>query len=842
MKYLRGPLGKARGLFVPALAIALGAACTTGVGPNLGSGTPPDDEDESPFDIASGDGEGEELGMGGAVVAVLELDAPSRETFVLRGTVPVPKGTFPRPDGKLPLAIRNHTGNVVPSQVEIVTRYPNDDDGADVVEVLGRVQVPPGTAPGQRIQYQVVTDLQDPGKLPIRSDVLTLISKPGNVVVVAQDYFGHEYKLDLFQGLRQRFQEGSVDVRRKGHAALSFVTYGAMKSGSNIGAPSGALQHLFGVHAYATAWAYGDALSLDLRVNNGASGHDKTDPSDDVLGLQYFKSIELRVPSGWNVVQDVLDPFSGSPTTQGGVTSYPLVKPMPGGKLHVMPSQASFHRRLALVKDGEQVVGQSILAQEGLGFARRGTSPDSGAQLFSFFNPQTSNYFPQRRALPDLSYLGTENIESKALYEYNNAKTALETGNKGNYPIEATALGWAHPWGVGYGGMTGGNEIFLYDGLKTAEIGTPESYRAYEFSHRMYVERQPIALYNKDGQPSKLEDWLIQGASFSYVDMFFFMRLLPAGGDPFGFNQAPQFQVTATRQADKDPDYEPALLGFDPIDFQHYIRFTRSAKVLTWLGNDLLAKDDLKMAAQVFRLSYHEYANNAYGSAIQSGLKSAMAAVAAAPDVGMNFGRGEAWGVDCALAAYSTMDLDERATWRPWFAKISDTLAKGQSACNGFVQSVINSKWLNGTYRTRSSIEQAITENALVGMVATVFRGVDSARKAQTEASLQDSLYAMIGPMAWSSQYKAPWSYMAVAPLEASSPPFCGSLPPNGVDEGPDMFQTWSSFAYGHELTGDPKFMQKALEMAGGSQLLLSLKAKGFSNLENQAALIAACQ
>jgi hypothetical protein len=782
------------------------------------------------------------LGSGGGVLGVLELDAPARSSFVLRGTLPVPKGTYPRSDGMLPLALRNWDGQVVPTQLEVVSRYPNEADGADVVEILGYVDLPPGVTAGARVQYHVVEDLLEPGKLPIRTDVLQLLTKPGSVQVVATDGLGHKYTLDLFEDVRSRYAQGQLDLRRKGAAAVSFVTYDTLRSAEAVGAPSGALQHLFGVHAYATAWAWTDALSLDLRFNNGSSGHDKTDPADDPLGLQYFKTIELRVPSGWSVVQDVVDPQSGQPFSSGNQRVYPLVKPLSAGLMHVMPSQASFHRRLALVPSGEEGTGASLVQQEGLGFARRGNSPDSQAPLYSWWCEETGRFFPQRHALPDLSYLGSANLESKVQFEYQNAKQALETGNKGTFPIESTALGWAHPWGVGYGGMTGGLEIHLYDGLKTAELGTIESYRAVELCHRMNVERQPTVLFNKDGRPTRVDDWVVQGPSFPYVDMFFFQVLMPNGGDPFGFNQAPQFQVQWVRDHDLDAPYEAALLGFYPIDFQHYVRFTRSAKVLAWLGNDELAKDDLRMAAEIFRLSYHEYANNAYGTAIQSGLKAQMAAVQANPDVGMGFGRGEAWGVDCALAAYSLSDPAWRATWRPWFNKISDTLAKGQSACNGFIQSVVNDKWLNGQYKARQSIEQAITEHVLLGMVESVFRGVDSARKAQTEQVLRDSLEAMIGPMAWSTEYKAPWSHLAVAPLQNGLQPYCGSVPPGGAGNGPDAFQTWSSFAYGFELTGKQEFLQKALEMAGGSNLLIALKAQGFGNLENQAALIAVCQ
>src|SRR6185295_15052270 len=69
-------------------------------------------------------------------VARLELIAPRRNHFLLHGTIPIPKGIFPREDHKSPFAVLNHdpAGTLVPAQVEIVSRYPTGE--ADVVEIF----------------------------------------------------------------------------------------------------------------------------------------------------------------------------------------------------------------------------------------------------------------------------------------------------------------------------------------------------------------------------------------------------------------------------------------------------------------------------------------------------------------------------------------------------------------------------------------------------------------------------------------------------------------------------------------------------------------------------------
>jgi hypothetical protein len=107
---------------------------------------------------------------------------------------------------------------------------------------------------------------------------------------------------------------------------------------------------------------------------------------------------------------------------------------------------------------------------------------------------------------------------------------------------------------------------------------------------------------------------------------------------------------------------------------------------------------------------------------------------------------------------------------------------------------------------------------------------------------IRRSTYSMVQFPAWSDMKKGPWAQLAVAPLLDQRPPFCGVLPPSGTSPGVDKYQPWSSFAYGYELTGDPIFLQKALVMGGGFNLLNTMKNGGYKNLENRAALIALAQ
>jgi hypothetical protein len=357
----------------------------------------------------------------------------------------------------------------------------------------------------------------------------------------------------------------------------------------------------------------------------------------------------------------------------------------------------------------------------------------------------------------------------------------------------------------------------------------------------MYCDRQPQVLFNKNGENTSVEDWLVQGSNFPFVPMVFFQKII-AQTNPFGYGSTPTWQRTYVQAQNLKPAYEPQLLTFAFIDFQHYTRFTRAPKVLAWLGNDALAKDDLRMAAEIFRLSYHQYFTSGGGGTVVTQLKPAIMYVGQNPHRGFAFGRGEAWGVDCSVAAYSLSDTAWRQRWMPWFKIVADTIVQGQDTCNGFIQSVVNNKLLNGQFHGRQSIEQAITENALWGLKEGVFRDVDLPRQYALADTIAGSCYAMIGPMAWATSLHAPWSHLAVGPLDPAQPPYCGTVPAGGAGNGGDPFQTPSSFAYGYELTNDPTFLSKAQEMLGGPNLLNALKSQGFNNLENKAALMATLQ
>ena len=74
-------------------------------------------------------------------------------------------------------------------------------------------------------------------------------------------------------------------------------------------------------------------------------------------------------------------------------------------------------------------------------------------------------------------------------------------------------------------------------------------------------------------------------------------------------------------------------------------------------------------------------------------------------------------------------------------------------------------------------------------------------------------------------------------------PIYCAGPPADGLSVNSwDLYQSWSSFAYGFELTGDPVFLVRAEQMIGNTDLLGQLELGYLNNLENRAALIALLQ
>lgn len=804
----------------------------------------------------------------GQVVATLETTLGPDSSFALHGTLPVPAGTLIAGVRSAPFALRDSNGDLLTTQFEPVSRFANPSAGADVIEVIAQVQAAPGARPGDRVRFDLV--LGDPSETKVTgtrelpagasaasllaqgpaapsADLAKLLGQPASIRLTGRDASG---ALFAFEPLAAT----PIATPRNGAVEREVKTYGIMELES-AGPKLAPLPHLFGVHAYARVFAGGSRLELDLRINNGASGLDQaSSPLDDV----YFAGLTLDVPAGFVVLEDVAAPGSRGQGTE----RFDLVAPATGkkawtfpGPVHFMPAQAQFHRRLVIVPAGsveaKAVQGSEVpVAQDGLAFCVPGKSKGMpGGQLLSWSNPATPSFLAQAQVLPSLQHLGIAKLRAEQEDEYLESWLELVAPSKANQP----RLGWAHPFGVAYGGMTGGSGIHLLEGVTVAMTASRRGYQSLVNLHRRQADRMPVAFYNTNGEPGSFSDW-VQPAThpgrsdympFSYFNGSTPTRHKPGKVDAFGYSKAPAHQRDFVRSQGLQPDYESKLAAFQPHDTQHLIRYTRAPKALAWLGNDSLAKDDLWLLAETFRLEYHQLPNSSGGYVQGTGLLAAMAEVEQHPGMGFDIGRGQGWGLDVVAATYA---LSQDDSWREqtrtqWLDVIVDLVAAGQSDCSGIIQSKGTGRWLGGKYRVRQSIEQAILESGLEAILARAYRDVDTGRAADLDRILADSYRSMISDLAWPKGNGGPWAHLAVGTKDGSKV-FCdaGDLPDDGHDEYTDGYQVGQSLARGFGLTGDPAFLEKAAELAGDSGLRRDLEANGLKNIANLAALLELAQ
>lgn len=780
-----------------------------------------------------------DLAEAGDVVGAFEVVVPSITPFVLHGTLPVPAGAYVEPTSTEPFQVRGPDGVACVAQVETVTRWPRAEDGADVVEILARVDRPVGVAAGTRVRYEIVYQPHGASACHPSAHVESLLEQPNALQLRARDVFGQLYTADLYADARNG--DGSLRSVKRGRIAATTATHEVLKPVTPTTGATATLHHLMGAQAYVTRWTGEDFVSLDLRVHNAFSGRDHTTHDDDPLGKVYFDALELSVPTGWVVLEATDNPWAGPTLVQDGRAVKQLVRPIDGGSLHVMPALSQFERRLVIARAGTEARAAAFLREEGLAFCREGTS-STGLEYFSWWNSEFGRWYTQRHPLPSLGVESEGPLRAQLAGELAALTNQVASGATGIYPIESGNLGWAHPFGIQHGGMVSGAEIFLYDGVDVAQAASVEGVRAAQLRLRMYTDRQPNVLFNADGRPARWSEWVVHAPAGDYLPVWWYNAPMLWASDPFGYGQAPQHHVAAVAAQGRAPWYEGELSAYDPIDWQHLVRYTRSAKTCLWLDNDVLAAEDLRAQAEGFLFGYSALPQDLYGNIIPTGMLAMKNYVQNYPGLGLAFGRGESWGLDAVLCAYATGEDAWRASLRPWVTDLVGMIERGQSSCSGVIQASPQYNVFDSQYRCRQSIEAAIMENALTGLREVVIEGTDEPLESRLNEVLRRAFYAMISPYVWSEVHHGPWAMMAVGPFDMAAQPFCNTIPSDGNYGFADHYQAWSSLAYAYELTNDPVFLQKAQEMLGSTDMVATLTANPLVNWQNRAALVQLAQ
>ncbi len=769
-------------------------------GPENGGGTPPP---EATVNFSIGD-----------KVAELELAAPSESPFLIRGTIPIAAGMYLPSSSSSPFKLRVPGVGFVNTQVEVVSRYPAAEEGADVVEILAKVEVPAGTNPGDRVAYNVVWSPNTSGSITVDCNVQSLLATQDALVVRATDVFGHLYEADLLYDLINATPE--LHTYRDGHIARQVRTYENLTPVTPAGGATGTLPHMMGAHAYITTWTEEEFISLDLRFHNGHQGLDPGTDQDNPVGKLYFNELELRVPSGWTVFQAFESPSLGTTYTEGANRVLPLVDPIAGPKMHVMPIQAQFHRRLVVCRSGAEDRARAVLREEWLAFCRDGENSNE-ERLLSWWNPGSARYWSQNLPLPTLDQLGTkDNIRGEVEVKFDTYEQVLLNGTTGPFPLNSGNLGWSHPWGLDIGYMHGGDEILWWDGLEALWTASTEGYRNFQISHRMYTERHATALYDTSGDAYKYEDWLVEGPTQTYLPTYIYFIPWFSLADLHGFTTADSFQVDAVAAQSRQPGYEATLLTYKWIDEAHLIRYTRSPKVLAWAGNDALSKDDLRLQAELCRTSYAPYPQKDNGESIVTGFTHDTFNVEENPGEGVYVDRTEGWGFDTVAAYYALADDDWRGLAEAWAEEIIDFFLLGQDDCSGFIMTYPSIDHIGGEYRLVQSISEAIITNGLWGMRTSMFDSRDEVYADRLNELILGSVQGMNGPKVWDPGGSTFHFYTAVGPYDQDLPPFCNYVPDGGHLYS-DNWQTWNFLLFGYLLTGDELYINRAGLMGGST-------------------------
>ncbi|MFT5153043.1 MAG: hypothetical protein ACI841_003042, partial [Planctomycetota bacterium] len=252
-------------------------------------------------------------------------------------------------------------------------------------------------------------------------------------------------------------------------------------------------------------------------------------------------------------------------------------------------------------------------------------------------------------------------------------------------------------------------------------------------------------------------------------------------------------------------------------------------------------KSEIEMAAELYRLSYHEHLNSGTGIAQAWGLRHQINSVAEQPGQGMGFGRATGWGLDVTAAAYAMGDHTFRRRHWTMFNLVAQVVADAQSECGGYLQAQPHHS-NGGLYRIRQNYEAAIGENALRAVAETVFRGASEQRALQIDQVMVNQAYGTISDAFWDSENGGPHNTVAVGPHNTDQAPYCGAAEDEWASPQLDTKYYWNSLAYAYEYTGDDTFLVRAAEMANVGNLFNYFHNNATGDVGNRGVMLALMQ
>jgi len=756
-------------------------------------------------------------------VAELSWKPHSSEIFI-RGTVPFPEDSDVKGSSWV---LVNPTGKQRPAQLEEVVRGATGE--AQVYEVIARL--PDSEEPWRSGVLTRTTKETPPTDLPPAHEAL-----PSPLRMQARDANGFQYSAEISTSAPSHQQlltlkRGPIH-REDRHALVMLPSPAATRRGAQA--------HLFGVHAYLGRWQGAKFLTLDLRVHNALIG---PKPTEAPVGPLYFESLKLSLPTGWTALAAFEDPYLRMQAREDGESTLLIVSRLDGRSkldrppLHMMPPGASFHRRLAIFPEDDEraeAAARSHLAGEGWAVC----SPRD--EHYSWSNPKTAHYFPQRELLPDLAEIpapsGKRDSSLLARLGLADEEHALQisTGEAGEGSFRSGAMGWAHPWFRPSGGGHGGEGITFLEGLRAVASGAPAELRRLRLLHRANTSRQPTGAWRADGAATHLEEWLDEDGALPFA---YHMKAnahhkslrLPCEGGPV-INEGVFTNLTEDRRAPYDrsnaierngtrPTDAKDILAWHPHDGAHLIRYTGHAKALAWLSNDSLAIDSILNEAERFRFALP---NTPSEAPPLTSIHQLNDFAEKHPGHGLPVGRELGWALDTVSAAFALGDAATRARLFPWVHDACALVVQGTPPTGITTRNDHAPLSVPRTHAIAHSFQTALLQLGLRSASRSCLRGVDPELESSLDELLLrcvDSLY--YGPLYYAgAEPRTTWPTFGdpsgprwifpVAPLDWSEPPlsFQAPLPASGFDGGVESAYSQTLLIWAHRLdtplAGDP--------------------------------------
>lgn len=715
--------------------------------------------------------------------------------FTVRACLPVPAGldlSASTTDFDL---IDELTGEVLPAQVEPVAWRENGEP--QVIELLARSSDAGGVGVVRYFQVeQRNRPRREPGLARPASDLAELFESDSIGRLVLRRCDGKEFSAELELTKAEH-------NHRRGHVITEPHLHVTLRAADG--------ERALGAHVWAQAIDGESYLGLTLLLHTGFAN----DPVPDL----YFTELELETLEGVQLVSAWHQPMMGAPVEADDPTRtrWPLVRELGSMSAHLWPQRQPLVLRLALCPAGGEARALELVRGAGFGSARNGDG-------WSYTDPSCGGVYAQAFPADGVTHLG--NLETRARGLRDAYLAAMASGQQlGNGVTVNAARG---PWtthGVDYGGMTGGYEIEAGEGLTLLQGGEYAELTYYLARQSCLASRMRIALFEDDGRPIRLEDYASPNGTLPFV--IFSGRIDPAKDHRFGFHLAKGPRPAVL------PWYDASYRAVYNIDAQHGVRFTGTQKALAFGANDPVARMLLRLAVENWRGEWWDGPGG--------GLRGAAAAAAAKPGRGLGYGRGQGWIAD-AVASLCALSRNAQSRLSNWLVLVAQALGDGVMP-NGFWQRTSSGKAttqapFNGQHATAQMIELGIGFNAARAVLS---RLSPSKTFDDLSAAMSQAARGLCRPDVWPANKSAPYSFVAVAPIDTAADPY--ALVPLGT--GADNWQVgcvlgfaWSMFPH---LRAE--LWTRIVALSGSSMNpLQALRARGFTAHGDRWALISALE